>query len=122
MRHTGGLLRRAVSMVVQLETYGLEARFGTISQRGALAWRSRKRSKNLTCMMHLCGIGFIQFGPDRISLARHFEFGEKCEGLVHPLPLSLLVALLPCQPGPLPIAVTQPALVAQLQADRFLLL
>jgi hypothetical protein len=26
MRHTGGLLSRAVSMVVQLETYGLEAR------------------------------------------------------------------------------------------------
>jgi hypothetical protein len=26
MRHTGGLLRRAVSMVVQLENYGLEAR------------------------------------------------------------------------------------------------
>jgi hypothetical protein len=29
MRHTGGLLRRAVSMIVQLETYGLEARFWT---------------------------------------------------------------------------------------------
>jgi hypothetical protein len=27
MRHTGGLLRRAVSMVVQLENYVLEARF-----------------------------------------------------------------------------------------------
>jgi hypothetical protein len=27
MIHTGGLLRRAVSMVVQLETYGFEARF-----------------------------------------------------------------------------------------------
>jgi len=26
MRHTGGLLRRAVSMVVLLEIYGLEAR------------------------------------------------------------------------------------------------
>ena len=32
MRHTGGLLRRAVSMVVQLENYGLEARFWTRRQ------------------------------------------------------------------------------------------
>jgi hypothetical protein len=31
MRHTGGPLRRAVSMVVQLETYGLEARFWIVS-------------------------------------------------------------------------------------------
>jgi len=33
MRHTGGLLRRAVSMVVLLEIYGLEARFGPINKR-----------------------------------------------------------------------------------------
>jgi hypothetical protein len=33
MRHTGGLLCRAVSMVVQLEIYGLEARFWTMRQR-----------------------------------------------------------------------------------------
>jgi hypothetical protein len=31
MRHTGGLLRRAVSMVVQLETYVLEARLEIVS-------------------------------------------------------------------------------------------
>jgi hypothetical protein len=31
MRHTGGLLRRAVSMVVRLETYGLEVRLGILS-------------------------------------------------------------------------------------------
>jgi len=32
MCHTGGLPGRAVSMVVQLETYGLEARFWLISK------------------------------------------------------------------------------------------
>ena len=31
MRHTGGLLRRAVSMVVQLGTCGLEARLRIVS-------------------------------------------------------------------------------------------
>jgi hypothetical protein len=30
MRHTGGLLRCAVSMGVQLDTYGLEARFSGV--------------------------------------------------------------------------------------------
>ena len=32
MRHTGGLLRRAVSMVVQFKTYVLEARFWTAKE------------------------------------------------------------------------------------------
>jgi hypothetical protein len=32
MGHTGGLLRRAVSMVVQMDTYGLEARFWITSE------------------------------------------------------------------------------------------
>ena len=35
MRHTGGPLRRAVSMVVPLETYGLEARFWTVQEAEA---------------------------------------------------------------------------------------
>src|SRR5437016_14190667 len=44
MCHTGGLLRRAVSMGVQLDTYGLEARFWitselrTIHELGLVLW------------------------------------------------------------------------------------
>src|SRR5437016_2507397 len=45
MCHTGGLLRRAVSMGVQLDTYGLEARFWiTVAVGTTIADRPPHRS------------------------------------------------------------------------------
>src|SRR6266851_836354 len=72
--------------------------------------------------MYLSGIDFVQFGLDRVTLARHLEFGKNGERLLKLMPLGLLVALLPRQQSPLPITVAQTVLLAQLQADRFLLL
>jgi hypothetical protein len=46
MCHTGGLLRRSVSMVVQTESYGLEARFAHF--RVADYTSSGLRSRSLT--------------------------------------------------------------------------
>jgi len=55
--------------------------------------------------MYLSGIGFVQLGLDRVSLARHFEFGENGNGLFELLPFGLLVALPLRQRSPLPSRV-----------------
>src|SRR5438128_11439079 len=53
MCHTGGLLRRAVSMGVQLDTYGLEARFWitsglpTIRELSRLAFEARRQMRSV---------------------------------------------------------------------------
>lgn len=68
-----------------------------LNQRGrpSSAWKHRENLDLHPFITYLCG-GFIQLGPDRISLARHVEFGEKGEGLLQLLSLGLLVALLAC--------------------------
>jgi len=51
-------------------------------------------------------IGFVQSGLDPISLAWHLELAKNSEGLLELLPLGLLVALLPRQQSPLPVAIS----------------
>jgi hypothetical protein len=108
MSHTGGLPRRdQYGMVIQLEANGLEARLWTISQTqrpGLAVSEVRQDSERYSCIVYSCGIGFIQLGPDGISLEGHLEFGEEGEGLLQFLPLGLLVTVPRCQRRPLPIA------------------
>src|SRR5271166_5270940 len=64
----------------------------------------------------------LQFGPHFVAFPRHVQFAEYIKGGRQLFPLSCAIALFAHEKAPIPVAVSQTAPVAQLQAERFLFL